>query len=136
MWPGIFRIIIDYGSMCINCLQFSRNMYRLARSTFSPTGLQSTCEEYETEFIFFFFLFNFHYPTYLYIFEEVKHTVCWGQTYTNKAVNLDNLLITLGTFMLWWYFAWLDLLVHTRMHVIICSQHTVLNTFIYELCRA
>ena len=22
------------------------------------------------------------------------------------------------------------------MHVIICSQHTVLNTFIYELCRA
>ena len=65
--------------------------------------------------LFSFFLFNFHYPTYLYIFEEVKHTVCWGQTFTNKAVNLDNLLITLGTFMLWWYFAWLDLLVHTCM---------------------
>ena len=26
--------------------------------------------------------------------------------------------------------------ISTYMHVIICSQHTVLNTFIYELCRA
>ena len=30
--------------------------------------------------LFSFFLFNFQYPTYLYIFEEVKHKVCWGQT--------------------------------------------------------